>query len=233
MKSTPTVTALAAALLGAGALHVYLTRYELEVAGGEPKPVVIATRDIGLGEVITRASLDLRELPERYLEERHIEEVDLERIVGTRATTAIASGASLLWTDLDVSPAGRTLSGLVRGGMRAFTLPQSDVSFDGLLRPGDRVDVLFTPAEPSARTTTLIENAIVLTVGGDLGDGQEDGERPDGGRVTLSVRVEQAQLLAHSEQRGALHLALRNPQDLVVAEGAEASEASRSSRGAP
>jgi pilus assembly protein CpaB len=171
--------------------------------------------------VITRAALDLRELPERYVEERHIQFDDLERVLGARATAALTSGSALLWSDLDVSQEGRTLSGLVRSGMRAFTLPERDVSFDGLLRPGDRVDVLFTPSAPMSATTTLLQSALVLTVGSDLGEEAPSDERRVGqvGRVTLSVTMQQAQLLAHSEQGGALRLALRNPQDLAVAEG--------------
>lgn len=222
MNRKAMLAALACAVLGASSLHLYLTRYEQEVAGGEPKAVVVATRDIALGDVITRAALDVRELPERYIEERHIQLDDLERVLGARATAAVASGASLLWSDLDVAQESRTLSGLVRTSMRAFTLPERDVSFDGLLRPGDRVDVLFTPAESMSATSTLLQNALVLTVGRDLGreDSDEDRAATDGsGRVTLSVTMEQAQRLAHSERRGNLRLALRNPQDLVVAEG--------------
>lgn len=217
----PTLIAFVLALLGAGALHFYLRRYELEIAGGTPTAVVVATRDLALGDVIARAALDVRELPERYVEERHVLADDLDRIVGARATASVGGGSTLLWSDLDVSQEGRTLSGLVRTGMRAFTLPERDVSFDGLLRAGDRVDVVFTPGSgASLGTVTLLQSALVLTVGGKLGDdtrAEDESERF--GRVTLSVTAEQAQLLAHSERRGALRLALRNPQDLVLAEG--------------
>lgn len=224
MNRRATVVAAAFALLGASALHLYLSRYEREVAGGAPTAVVIATRDVALGDVITRTTLDVRELPERYVEERHIQLADLERVLGARATSAVASGSALLWSDLDVTQEGRTLSGLVRSGMRAFTLPERDVSFDGLLRPGDRVDVLFTPASLATGTVTLLQSVLVLTVGRDLGGDapRERGEEAQLGRVTISVTMEQAQLLAHSERRGALRLALRNPQDLVLAEGVAA-----------
>jgi pilus assembly protein CpaB len=215
MKRKATLVALACAVVGAGCLHIYLTRYELEIAGGAPSAVLVATRDLALGEVLTRAALDFRELPERYIEERHIVAVDLERVLGTRVTGVVGAGAALLWTDLDVSQEGRTLSGLVQTGMRAFALPERDVSFDGLLRPGDRADVLFT--RPGADTVTLLQNLLVLTVGTDLGAEIDPSTRRVGqaGRVTLSVSIEQAQRLAQCEGRGALRLALRNPQDLV------------------
>ena len=138
---TATVTAVLAALLGAGCLHLCLGRHEAELAGGAARTLLVVTRDLALGEVISRAALDFRDLPERYVEERHIEARDLERVLGTRAATAVTSGSSLLWSDLDDLQERHTLSSLVRAGKRAFMLPEREVSFDGLLRPGDRVDV--------------------------------------------------------------------------------------------
>jgi pilus assembly protein CpaB len=209
---------LGCTLLGASGLHLYLARYEREVGGGEPKGVVVATRDIALGDVITRAALDTRELPERYVEERHIAFEDLAHVLGARATSAVSSGAALLWSDLDVAQDQGTLAALVRTGMRAFTLPERDVTFDGLLRPGDRVDVLFTPAEGSEPTSTLLQSALVLTVGRDLGraGGAAASLAERAARVTLSVSPVQAQRLASAERRGSLRLALRNPQDFVI-----------------
>jgi Flp pilus assembly protein CpaB len=119
----------------------------------------------------------------------------------------------LLWSDLDQAPEGRTLAGLVRSGKRAFTLPGTDVGFSGLLQPGDRVDVLFTRADGG--TLTLLQNVLVLTVSSDQGAAAPARVQP-AERVTLSVDLEQAQLLAASEGRGVLRLALRNPLDLAL-----------------
>lgn len=223
MEKKQTLVAAGAALFGALALHVYLDRFELEAAGGRPQQVVMVTRDLALGETITEGAITLRKLPEQYVEERHVLANQLERVIGTRVTSQVASGATLLWSDLDVMQSSRTLSGLVRAGMRAFTLPGADVDFDGLLRPGDRVDVLLTRDQNGAETRTLLQNILVLTVGSDLGhtDSNEVAVHTRSGAVTLSLSVEQAQLLAHSQGRGALRLALRNPQDMVLAEGVE------------
>jgi pilus assembly protein CpaB len=212
------VAALAAALLVGLALPPFLTRHARELRDGTPRSVVVLARDLALGEPIARAALDFRDLPERYLEERHIEAHDLERVVGARAAAAVPSGSALLWSDLQLTAPGRTLAALVRTGKRAFTLPDGDVGFVGLLRPGDRVDVLFTPVD--AGTITLLQNVLVLTVGNELGgDGEASPARARSSeRVTLSVDLAQAQLLAASEGRGALRLALRNPQDLALVE---------------
>jgi pilus assembly protein CpaB len=215
MNRNTLAMAVIAAVSGAGALHLYLRRFETELAGGRPIPVLMVTRDLGMGEVISRGALDVRELPESYVEERHILADDLERVLGSHVTAAVGGGAALLWSDLDTMQEGRTLSGFVRVGMRAFALPERDVSFDGLLRPGDRVDVLFTPSDGSA-STTLLRNILVLTVGQDLGQDLDGTEGRTSGRVALSVTPEQAELLADREDDGRLRLTLRNPQDALV-----------------
>jgi pilus assembly protein CpaB len=206
----------AAAASGIFLSHVYLARYEREMAGGAPQQVLMVTRDLALGELVTRSVLDTKELPEAFVEARHIMAEDLERVVGTRVTSSVESGSSLLWTDLDTMQDGRTLSGLVRVGMRAYTLPERDVTFDGLLRPGDRVDVLFTPTDKKLEATTLLTSALVLTVGRDLGEGDKKEKDLRAGRVTLSVTPAQAELLAQREGTGRFRLSLRNPQDAVA-----------------
>jgi pilus assembly protein CpaB len=194
-------------------------------AGGATRSLVVVTRDLAPGELIQRAALDFRDLPEAYVEDRHIAAEDVERLIGMRATTPVVGGASLLWTDLDAGRPGRTLSGLVQVGMRALSLPE--LGFDGLLRPGDRADVLFTPRVPEdgspddQPTVTLLENVLVLGVGRELGTevGRPAREAAaEAGRVTLSVSPREAQRIAHTQGRGTLRLSLRNPHDVAVAE---------------
>jgi Flp pilus assembly protein CpaB len=216
------VSALCAGVAGALCLHFYLARLEDELAGGAPQRIVVITRDLALGETLTRSALSLRVQPERYVEERHVQASDMDRVVGARLTGVLHSGSALLWSDLDVMQDGRTLAGLVRAGMRAYTLGTSDTSFDGLLRPGDRADVLFTAAE-GADALVVLENVLILTVGGDLGDEQtREVKHVRGAHVTVSVTSEQAALLSRYQQRGSLRLLLRNPQDLLVMQRAPA-----------
>jgi pilus assembly protein CpaB len=213
MNRRMVVAAVGSSVAGALCLHLYLARFEHEAVGGAPESVVVVTRDIALGEVVTQGALALRDLPQRYVEERHVAAADLERVLGARLTTELHGGSTLLWSDLDVMQEGRSLAGLVR-------LPEADVSFDGLLRPGDRVDVLWTAAE-GGEASVVLESALVLTVGANLGsDGEGEVRRARAGRVTLSVTSEQAAGLSRYQQRGRLKLLLRNPQDLVVLEAA-------------
>lgn len=208
--------ASAAALMSAATLHVYLARYEQERAGGPLQQVVMVTRDVAAGELLAAGDLATKQVPERFVEERLVRDADRELVVGARCSTPLPAGAALSWTDVDSSPQGRTLASLVRSGMRAVSLRGSDVGFEGLLRPGDRVDVLLSRGEGSERrTSTLLQNALVLTVGDDLGSTLRRGRVGRGAsHVALSVLPTDAQRLAQARGRGTLTVTLRNSGDV-------------------
>ena len=93
-----------------------------------------------------------------------------------------------------------------------------------MLRPGHRVDILGTFSRDGRRgdriTATLLQNVLLLATGQDLGKGQEPGKETEGqgrfGTVTLSVGLEEAQLLSLAATQGILSLVLRGYQDLTV-----------------
>src|SRR5687768_3302035 len=187
-------------------LLLYMDRFEEEASGGPPVQVLFATRDIPLGTALTREMVAPHSLPQSYVEDRHIPVSDMQRILGVRVSSGVRASESLLWTDLaTTSEQRRDLSALVRPGMRAITI-RADVSasFGGLLRAGDRVDVLLT-AERETRdhvTIPLLQNLLVLASGRDTGGQQRPGEQRAGyasgsvNQVTLSVTLEQAAVLA-------------------------------------
>lgn len=210
-------------------LFLYMQRFEEEASGGPPVMVLIATRDIPLGIAVTEDMLGSHPLPQSYVEDRHIPASEAARILGVRVTSGVKGGESLLWTDLaTTSEQRRDLSGLVRNGMRAITI-RADVSasFGGLLRPGDRVDVLLTVEQLSHNHVTipLLQNLLVLAAGRDTGAPTRPGERRTTqsgsvSQVTISVTLEQAAVLALSQEQGRLTLILRNPDDIAVVENA-------------
>ncbi len=211
-------------------LLLYMQRFEEEASGGPPIQVVVATRDIPLGAAISQDMLGLRPLPRSYVEDRHIPAEEAQRIIGVRVTSGVKGGESLLWTDLaTTSEQRRDLSALVRTGMRAITI-RADVSasFGGLLRAGDRVDVLLTverQQQDNHVTIPLLQNLLVLASGRDTGAPPRPGERRTYSsgtvnQVTLSVTLEQASVLALSQEQGRLTLILRNPDDIAVVENA-------------
>jgi len=223
MKKVGIITALVAAAGSVGLLHVYLQRLEAEISGGPKIAVLVAAEDIALGTALTEKSLVVRDVPQAYVEQRHVRSSELKKVLGARTACGLKVNESLLWSDLaQFADHSRVLSGLIQNGMRGFALDGKSATFDGLLRPGDRVDVVFTSAEKegaSGSTVTLLQNLMVLSVSGEI-TRSEDSSKVSAARgsVTLSATVEQAQLLTQAEKRGRLTLTLRNAEDIALLE---------------
>lgn len=205
-------------------LFVYMKRFEEEVKGGAPVEVLVAKSDVPLGAQLTADMIGVMELPRAYLQERNIKREDAQRILGVRVRAGIGAGETILWTDLaTTTEQSRDLSSLIREGMRAVTVGASAASaFGGLLRPGDRVDVLLTMEDANGGPVTvpLLQNVLVLAVGTDTGAVRVGGgdERDRITQVTLALTVEQSQLITFGASRGSMSLTLRNPDDITVIE---------------
>jgi pilus assembly protein CpaB len=209
--------ATAAAALGTGLLgHLYLDRLEAEISGGPRVGVLVAVSDVPIGATLTDKLVAVRDIPRAYVEGRHVRAGD---------ASGLKAGETVLWSDLEkFQNQSRVLSGLVQQGSRAVAIDGRGADFQGLLRPGDRVDVLLTTGgkEDGSATITLLQNLLVLSVGGSVvRPDDEAGEKAlaRGGAVTLSATVEQAQLLTQAQQRGRLTLTLRNSGDITLVEG--------------
>jgi pilus assembly protein CpaB len=227
VNKVPLIVSLVAAASALGLSHVYFQRLEDEVSGGAPVTVLVVTEDVPAGGLITDKVLATRDVPSAYIERRQVRAAELQKVVGARVSAGVQANETLLWDDLAQNgDRVRALSGLVETGLRAIGLNGRSADFNGLLRPGDRVDVLFTTAIKDGETggtMTLLQNLLVLSVGGELGKSSESapssraaGHASD---VTLSVTEEQAQLVTQAEERGRLSLTLRNPADIAIADG--------------
>lgn len=242
MNRKALLAAMAAAAIGIAMLFLYMKRFEDEATGGAPVMVLMATQDIPLGSALTEAMIGQRPLPARFVEERHIRASDVRRVIGIRVSMGIKANESILWSDLaTTSEQRRDLSALVRNGMRAITVRAGvNSAFGGLLRPGDRVDVLLTADRPGAGpssagdltdtrvTIPLLQNVIVLAVGRDTGGeslpgagtrARQGGSATAFNQVTLGVTVQQSQILSLAGDRGLITLTLRNPDDIAVLDG--------------
>jgi pilus assembly protein CpaB len=210
------IAAIAASALG----HLYLERLELEIGGGPPLGVLTAASDLRAGSVLQADKLATRPIPQAYVGQRNILERDAHQVVGVRLGASVAANEPILWSDVATLAApGRDLSSSIQEGKRAIAISGNDVTFDGLLRPGDRVDLLFTRAAGD-QTSTLLQNLLVLAVGGRLDASEErTAGRSLRGSVSLAVSSEQGQLITQAEQQGSLSLVLRNPDDIAIVEG--------------
>ena len=218
------------AAVGALLLVLYLRRFEEEASGGAPVKVLMAVKTLEPGALLTEDSVAVRLIPVAYVESRAVRESDRPKVIGLRIATPVQANQSLFWTDLAIATDDRRdLSSLVQPGMRAVTIraANDDKSF-ALIRPGDRVDVVATlaPLAPNGEKTSvvLLQNVLVLAVGLETGnDVPAAGSRTSGDSrqqvMSLSLNLQEAQLVSLALDRGRLTVALRNPCDLRVTEG--------------
>ncbi len=229
MNRAALIVAAMTAALGAALLLVYKQRLERQVSGGAKVGVLMAKKDIPLGSVLTEEMVALRQIPEDYLEDRHVLAGDVARIIGVRVIRELRANDSVLWSDLAVaSSRNHTLGTILQTGMRAVAVPADpQTTFGGLLRPGDRVDALLTLEDKDKEdkgkgesvTIPLLQSLLVLATGDDFGAAlatQRETSRERRTTVTVEATPQQANVLTHAMTRGAVHLVLRNQDDVTV-----------------
>ena len=224
MKKLGLIASGIAALASLGLGHLYFERLEAEVSGGPKVAVLVAAKDVPVGAALTEEKLALRDIPQAYVEGRHVRASEVKKVLGSRLVGGLRANEALLWSDLaKFNDHARVLSGLVQQGMRAVAIDSRSADFEGLLRPGDRVDVLFSAeGKDESSTVTLLQNVLVLSVGGETVRVEDEQGRKSlarGGSVTVSGTVEQAQLVTQAQKRGRLTLTLRNSDDITIVEG--------------
>lgn len=146
-------------------------------------------------------------------------------MVGVAASFDLTTQQKLQWTDLTVRQDSRLVSQLIVPGKRAVAIDfgRHDTAALQLVRPGDYVDVVATNSADEARMTAsvLLQSVLVVAVG-DRTEREPDGvdDKPRGGRaapartLTLSLDLDESQLLALAAARGELSVAVRSPDDL-------------------
>ena len=221
-------TASIFALVGAALLVLYLRRFEREKSGGEPIRILVAKKNIERGKSIAEDMLAVREIPVAYVEDRAVKASEQEKVLGLRTGNALSAQQTLMWTDLAIShDEDRDLSSLVMPGYRAVYIKavrQDEGST--LIRPGDYVDVIATlpqgpDPEASKSSVVLLQKVLVLANGAstsvDFDSAEEEEKRARSGTrdqgLTLSLNLQEAQLIALAEQRGQLSVLLRNIDD--------------------
>ena len=217
------------AAMGAALMIFYVKRFEEEASGGERIRVLVAVKPLDKGAVIDEESVSVREIPIAYVEDRFIKAVERSKIIGLKLGNKIEAQQTLLWTDLAIaSDERRDLSALVQPGSRAVSIRASrgDKSYS-MIRPGDYVDVVANmPADNDREKKTafvLMQRVLVLAVGLETAPEAIAAASKDGPMremvLTLSVRLEDGQLLALAQDKGELLVALRNPGDQRIDEG--------------
>lgn len=218
--------------------------------GGGTQPAVVAAQDIPAGTRITAEMVQVKPIPTGLLLPHvfgrtedvvgKVAEVALvagEQVVPSRVVTAGEEGQII---DADALAQAVPLDkqsgqcAIANCGLRAVSINVAEVTAaGGLIRPGDRVDVLLSFEDGSA--VTIVQDVEVLALGQNLenvvvadgGEAATPGQRtvigsgeeePQAASATLAVWPEEAQILAAGEEmttksdtcKGSVRLALRH-----------------------
>ncbi len=252
MKNTRVWITLTGAL-GSGILAgylalVYVSEEPSSLMAAEPSgaQVVVASRDLPPGHILTREDLEVIEWPSRNIPEGFYTQPG--EVIGRGVLFGARRNEPMLASRLADKEAGGGLPIVIPEGKRAVSVEVDEVvGVAGFVLPRTRVDVLATvmPNTNRSETTTriILQNILVLTADQSY---QEDptGEPELVTVVTLLVEPIEAEALTLASTEGRIQLALRNTLDVdsvttngmrieTLVGGGPVKRASTTSSGAP
>ena len=194
-------------------------------------PVLVAAKDINIGERLTGLSVEWRDWPRDnvagFMITREARPDAIREIEGSRARAPIILGEPIAERRILAAKDGNLMSSLVREGLRAYAIRVSDrTAGSGFILPNDRVDVIATfkvkvqsgseedDDKEIGFSSTIITNARVLAINQALAPGADSASLPDVETAVLEIDPQQAEVIARSESQGELSLALRSLGDV-------------------
>ncbi|MEZ5660981.1 MAG: Flp pilus assembly protein CpaB [Burkholderiaceae bacterium] len=183
--------------------------------------VIVAASSLPAGETVSVETMAVRQIPARLVDDAMVRADAFEHLIGRELALPMASGEPLRQSAL--RRAAGPFSARVAHGIRAMTIEVDEVnSVSGMLRPGDRIDLLFATRAPAghgsvpggAIAAPLMQDLLVLATGAQAAS--PDPYADPGGQfraITVEVTPTQAQKLVLAQRSGRLTALLRNPED--------------------
>jgi pilus assembly protein CpaB len=218
---------------GSAAVGVNKMRAPQAAAPPETVSVVVAAADVPRGTTVSAQMLKTQEYPKDLLPPGALTRIDdaVDRVTEGK----LVKDEPVLNAKLAARGAGRGMAALIKPGRRAFTIltPSISTGVAGFIQPENEVDVLLTVTgqggKDTGHTVTLEQGVRILAVDQRIeaaADNKVDVKELRS--VTLDVTPEQAARLTLAQNKGVLHLSLRNQQDR---EGANARRVTMSDLG--
>jgi len=180
----------------------------------EAVEVVVAKRDLAVGDEISTSTASIRKIPKIYVPAEAITPSRFNLLEGRKLVNPVRSGQPILALHVNKTRVDG-LASLLREGERAVTIPVSSLdTFSGFLAPGDYVDLMITVKDGAQpRTVPLAQNLRVLATGNDLDDGVPQPHRGRYTEITLGVTPLYATRLIYAQTAGEISILLRRPED--------------------
>lgn len=214
----------------------------VQVAQTPHDQVLVAKKDIGLGERLGTANLEWQDWPQNTLQPGYITSSQtpqaIDQMKDTVARFELFKGEPIQQAKLVHSDQGY-LSAVLDKGMRGVSISVgAEAASGGFIVPNDHVDVILTRNGPSGQTSeTLLANVRVLAINARLGEtgktgGPDDQQQDDqqggengpkslvfsGGAIaTLELDPVQTETIINATSLGRLSLSLRSIVDFAQA----------------
>jgi pilus assembly protein CpaB len=204
------------------ALGVNLLMRKREPEKPKTATILVAASDVPRFGTLTASQLKLRELPSDMVPSGALTQV--EDAVDRAVYSGLVRDEIILEDKLTAKGGGRGMATAIPKGMRAFTISTTTLASGvaGFILPGSKVDVLLTvtrtggQTDPTGggQTSTLLQDVEILAVDQLVKAPADNRVDPKELRsVTLLVTPQQAAKLDLGQNKGILHLTLRNPED--------------------
>jgi pilus assembly protein CpaB len=193
----------------------------------EQMAVVTTSDNIPRGTTIKKTDLRPLSAFKQSLRSDVVTRDQAKLLIGRKTVFEIKRGEPIFWSDIEGGvPLSGTLATIIQHGMRAISLSIGGApGVSGMLRPGDRIDLLGTfsfPApgtagEMESVTLTVLQDVTILATGQQLAnDLSLRNSRSASGynTITLEVTAEEAEVLVFAQNlKGRLYTSLRNNKD--------------------
>jgi pilus assembly protein CpaB len=187
--------------------------------------VVVARKNLLAGEIIDKASVAVREVPAEFVNNAVVLPANFKSIDGQALQVSVAKGETIL-INYTASRGGAVFSANVKDGRRALTIEVDEISsFSGMLRPGDKIDILLTAKPPEKGTIVgpqaldvtfpMLSNVEVLATG-QASRGKEAAGEANArafSHITLNVTPLEATRIVAAKAGGRLTAVLRSTAD--------------------
>lgn len=178
---------------------------------------VVPRQDMPGGAHLTTETVAVRTIPKQWAYAGALTPDQLPRFENAALLTPARQGQPILWSQL-LSQGPQVLSGRLEQGRRAMTVAVDEVSsVAGMIRPGDRIDLLVSIRQNAHVTLLpLLQRALVLATGAQI----QAAVPPDAGaesrsynNMTLDVSPEDARRVFAARELGRLTAILRPAGD--------------------
>jgi len=239
------IIAVIAGLLAAGGTMLFLSnveakyRKEAEPEAEQMIRVIVPRKNLSRGDRIERSMLASRSIPLKFAPANVLQAKDIEKVVDRTLLSNVSYGRPMTFEAITKLKAV-SFSDVVEIGRRARSMRVTEVdSIDGLLRPGDRIDLMGTfqlsdlgydagqgnsgSSSSDESVLAVLENVEVLESArvdknGRRYENKVDKNSKDGvdlnfTLLTLNLTPRQIARLELAEVTGSLFAVLRNPKD--------------------